>query len=790
MYFFPYRQKTSLNQTNVSPAATVAALSPHTSAHNLDIAESDMDACGAFVGGCDIPAVSSPNKWVVGPLFQSLKAKISSFSEIIITPVKVFRASSSLPSTVSTHDHDKHPSGITRSALGGVFDSQAQSDREAEDMNGAHEEQTVHKCCKKLKMDLSAPNSEQTDECPTTGTEKTLFVALQRSPSLCAASVAGFQSAGAVFASSVPLYLSVAVSASRESKVSVPSAEEELEGKRASQLKPLLRKAPGNGKKAPSKTLKADLETETADGRSLQSGLSDSGTGRIVGSLTDNQPLHTQTHPAVGQRGPKRDLKVDAPSEDAVKRKRARADGCSLNAQELPRPRRKRPAGSAGAERNGKLDGETLTAPNEAERFGPPAPETGGGPEDSWKGSSRKGKPKQTRRPKAGDAMDVETTIQIRSTKRTPAEGLAEVLCQTRELHRTRKRRENAKDPGKGRLCVGSENTPLPVEPLKVKPAGTNAFDCGLEGHGCKVELKRLSERPKKDVRSSKEEHLRTKEDGSGGVCFERSPCGRSPPSGPLPDCYVKLELDVMLAGDARASEGVADEASGPTGESTLRSGAGVSSLRSRPRTEKQRRTGGVLHGRHTKAEAAACVSKDDCSLAAAGRRSARRRLLRSLSCPEISALRSSDAPWSSLQWPHHARIQPSHQHRSGPPFPHPARRSVHRARRHTVCSVELERDLAPLCLRKEVYPSRRSAPCDASGHALSPSTSLSALASCFLSSPLAFLSKRGASAGPGSSSHGSSPASSSFLPPSPTTKHLSGFIQQPDPSGATMEPR
>ncbi|KAM6904681.1 proline-rich protein 14 [Xenentodon cancila] len=35
--------------------------------------------------------------------------------------------------------------------------------------------------------------------------------------------------------------------------------------------------------------------------------------------------------------------------------------------------------------------------------------------------------------------------------------------------------------------------------------------------------------------------------------------------------------------------------------------------------------------------------------------------------------------------------------------------KSLRRARRHTVCSVEVERELAPLCLRKEVYPSRRS---------------------------------------------------------------------------------
>ncbi|XP_051790666.1 uncharacterized protein prr14 isoform X2 [Erpetoichthys calabaricus] len=60
------------------------------------------------------------------------------------------------------------------------------------------------------------------------------------------------------------------------------------------------------------------------------------------------------------------------------------------------------------------------------------------------------------------------------------------------------------------------------------------------------------------------------------------------------------------------------------------------------------------------------------------------------------------------------------------------------RLRRHTVCSLEVEREVAPLCLRKEVFPGCNQGP--ATRHSTSP---LSTLASCFLSSPLAFLSRR-----------------------------------------------
>ncbi|XP_061702848.1 uncharacterized protein prr14 isoform X2 [Syngnathoides biaculeatus] len=102
-------------------------------------------------------------------------------------------------------------------------------------------------------------------------------------------------------------------------------------------------------------------------------------------------------------------------------------------------------------------------------------------------------------------------------------------------------------------------------------------------------------------------------------------------------------------------------------------------------------------------------------------------RLRRSSSCPEIPSL------FASLP-------------RQPPPASVSARVHRGRARRHTVGSLEIEREIAPLCLRKEVYPSRRSLLSDGQNlpPALSPNSSLSALASCFLSSPLAFLSGRG----------------------------------------------
>ncbi|XP_057717347.1 uncharacterized protein prr14 [Corythoichthys intestinalis] len=120
--------------------------------------------------------------------------------------------------------------------------------------------------------------------------------------------------------------------------------------------------------------------------------------------------------------------------------------------------------------------------------------------------------------------------------------------------------------------------------------------------------------------------------------------------------------------------------------------------------------------------------------------------LLRSSSCPEIPSL-FAPLPRQSP----HALV----------PVQVPG--GSHRTRRHTVSGMEVEREIAPLCLRKEVYPSRRSFPCDGQNllPTLAPASSLSVLVSCFLSSPLAFLSGRdeGSLAAAGSATSSSSPS-------------------------------
>ncbi|XP_011602571.2 uncharacterized protein prr14 [Takifugu rubripes] len=851
------QQKKSQNQTNISAAENVALHFLHRSAQNLDMAEYDMDTFGEFDGKHDIPSASFPNKWIIGPFFQSLKSKISSFTEIVMSPVKVFKANSA-----DLHE-DKQAFGTAQ--------AQGQSGTEdTEAMEGAHKAQTaVHKGCKKLSMDLSAHGSGRADECPET--EQTLpdFAPLRQSPSSFGDPVEVLQSLGPVLTSSIPLCPSVvAVGASQESNIKMPGAEE-LKGKRAGQAKP--RKGTRNRKKTPVSNLKkVPSDPETTDvqlpvpyslnsikddpgedeavllesdgrkrenghsvGESLQSYLTNDVNGRILRSTADNQPLEAPCDTAAGHGRAKRDVRWDAQAQNTVRRKRVTADGCSRNTQrqQLQRPTRKR---QAVTNQEGKDDGEMLTAIDEAAEK--ESLEVGlvdsldyksGVTEQSWKGSSSTEKPDRPQRLEtqtclhspdvaSADDMDLETTIAIGSPNQTQQEPLAEVPCGPQDLRSVRECRGSTRNPQKRKqppraaFSADSGNTAiaLPEELIEVRNPDLSPVESFQWARSCRVGVKPQSKRPKKALNSStvegspeaKKAHLKTKENGSDGsdgqisaspLYFQTTPPDSGPQAVPYQDCYVKLDQVVMLAdaGGAKGCDAAAEEPFPANTQPANGGGAEVSSLRSKVlRRRKGRRKCRVLPNRTKKVdEVANCISRDD-SMAAAAVTEGERcgQLLRSYSCPEISTLHSSDASWNFFHSPHHPRIQPSQQHaRTGP---HHARKSVRRARRHTVCSVEVEREIAPLCLRKEVYPSRRPAPYDASS--LNPSLSQSALASCFLSSPLAFLSEktdgRGAPAGPGTPSHVSPPTFSLLM--SPPTRPLSGVIQQPDSSGV-MDP-
>ncbi|XP_036400768.1 uncharacterized protein LOC118788791 [Megalops cyprinoides] len=120
-------------------------------------------------------------------------------------------------------------------------------------------------------------------------------------------------------------------------------------------------------------------------------------------------------------------------------------------------------------------------------------------------------------------------------------------------------------------------------------------------------------------------------------------------------------------------------------------------------------------------------------------------RLKRRHSCPEVpsspidsfcTALVSPSSP--------HSRFPCSSAYHKPPSLSRPS--SAKRARRHTVCSLEVEREIVPRCLRKEVYPIGPGGQYGSPSRLcpiLRSSASLMALTSCFLSSPQAFLIRK-----------------------------------------------
>ncbi|KAG7504209.1 hypothetical protein JOB18_003111 [Solea senegalensis] len=440
------------------------------------------------------------------------------------------------------------------------------------------------------------------------------------------------------------------------------------------------------------------------------------------------------------------------------------------------------------------------------------------------------------------DSMDLETTVAITSSGQTQQEPLSEVIVHPGEeqLQSTSKSRATNKKPLKRKspvqvsLMKEIDSTFSSNSLAKSIELTSTTFDKSppvQREENLKTELNHSSKRSKKGFKGAVKSKVTTQctdnnlylitkecqsEEGKGKnsmdpMYFDMTPFESDQHPAPLPsqsnlECCVQLNnevkhLMVEMVNSTAPFIFVADEPV-PTdieasNNSRLRSSARKSNTTAKPRkVDKQRRRCRVLHGRtHKGEEIRESITMEDADLAPHSSENLSNRLLRSYSCPEIPSVHPQDTPWiSSLDSPHHNRTPTPQQHQSlHTPFVPHAQKFIRRARRHTVCSVEVEREIAPLCLRKEVYPLRRSLPHDGftqhlSPHvALSPSTSLSALAFCFLSSPLAFLSNgvdgRGAAASPSTSNHVFSPISPSSLTSSvsSSTWHHSGILPSSD---------
>lgn len=822
-------------------------------APSLDVTLPDMDTCE------ELPAenISASKGWVIGPLFQSLKSKMASFTEIVMTPVKLFRASSPLPSRDlldKLDDCDLQADGATEVTHPDPDDVDRNQDTKIDQQTDAQSTETfVPKCSKKLKFDVP---SEQTVDC--------ILMPLQDGPLACTDSQHASGSFESTPSSSTLLRVSARSSASHESKLKTSIAVEVKKGK-ISARKPSRNSSVSKSANA----IKQPVYPELMDRKlslcnlvklnkidflapplssSVCYAQPDGSEAFHVENCLVRQSLRHHLSNGADQAAPRSAVEsqmtprtCSEPSyedskRDSVKRKRAldeikpqqvsnaasdydvtrgprtprRAAALisAIASEEIIRSGEKRQSASARANRKGRSGQEMLAVNNKAIIINQAERSSDVRLVCSQDGSSSRVKPggsskrlKTRAALKHDGAMDLETTLAVTSTKRGAEEPLSELLLHT-DIKHLQDANEN---PLKRKSLnhVSSMTGKEPTSSVELMSAGLTSQPL-QETDSLDRRARRASRRPKNgpstETQHDSSLHLITKDSQSQNwkrkvsvdpLYFEMTPfeCTQPTQHSVDPDMQLNEEEKCVIEEREKISASVTDEVFPTDSEMSInrsRSNRKREKVKRR-RADSQRRRCRVLHTRTRKREdVRKSATMEDADLAASCSSSSR-CLLRSYSCPEIPFLCPHDSPWTSSPHPvQHSRSH-QHQHHHSPLGAH-AHRSLRRARRHTVCSVEVERELAPLCLRKEVYPSRRSAPYDpvshhpTGGHAHSPSTTLSALASCFLSSPLAFLSKkvdlRGAATSPNTSSH---PPASSMCSGSSSTWHSPAFNPKVD---------
>ncbi|PWA17801.1 hypothetical protein CCH79_00008102, partial [Gambusia affinis] len=779
-------EKPFVEQTMQNPDDTKSEIDACQELPEMDACQElpEMDACQDFAGG-DLGEDASVSKgWVIGPFFQSLKSKMASFSEIVMTPVKLFRATS--PLTADDVFEADDATDVDASEKGDEYQAEAQS--LVPSVETKSEINPAPKNSKKLQFNESVCRTTCGFECAISGGDENLPDVV---PLVCAASEEAGEPSGSCFL--------LRKSASHESDLNVYTAVEGQKGKLSS-VQPLSRRDTGNGYES----------VEIKDRNQLQ--LDGLATNKSpLKPSSDAEQMECQQIPEMCSVSKfaraKRGLKPNCVSQDVKRKKTNMASGGDVvkgprtqrkrDADETMKPDNKRQVTSTRAKAKGEQDRKDCLEKRSSE--------------SQNNSKCKKAKPSSSckRIPVISsddNLMDVETTVPNPTAEQPVKKRLSVVLVRPNEKetpHATKcgnanKKQLKRKLPNYTSLEVESSSVSASSHD-GLKPLSTDFKSEDAPTGGANQSSKRLRNSQRSSVKFSvlAEEQQKTKERHSKN---DRR----------------KISVDTVIFGSDHqlplVHPGFLNEehtAATVTGETFLKASE-ISNCNPRlsinlvnarrRRKDPQKRRCQVLQSRMCKTEEGTrSVTVEDADLAATRMRSSEtnvsRRLSRSYSCPDVLILHHDDSPWVSPPHSPQHRTHATHHHHGS--LTSHAQRSLRRARRHTVCSVEVEREreIAPLCLRKEVYPSRRSASYDPMTHNLSPAhlhspcSSLTALASCFLSSPLAFLSKksdcRATSANAGTSSRVPSPPPSSSCSPA---WHSPGFTLGSS-SAASLDP-
>ncbi|CAN9506005.1 unnamed protein product [Ophioblennius macclurei] len=670
-----------------------------------DATKPGMAACGRFAMGHNAECAPLPTGWLIGPLFQSFKSKMASFTEIVMSPVKLLKGNNPLPPG---------------------------DDPGRRVENGAGAQDAGCTYAKRLDFDVESVKCVAwQEESPPD------FVP---SPHISAFNVSSL----------TPLVPSANQSASRQPS----SSMQDQSGK----LKPPPRRRARNGHEAKNDVRKYSSGEEHL---SPSNKFTQQKADCLRVQLADRnqrlaRPRLLDDHSRSAERTPTEESNADALLASGRMKRTLRPNNCSENAVKKTRLQVEPPDCCARVLRSPRK-GATDTVHQET----------------SQASRNEKEKPSDaTFRTQTESSPDASPDVKATDSSETAAlstEADADVQLHAGDAITKEKCSVDTKMLKGGKNASRHNKRKLPNQLVSAVPS---------------LMLRRVpvdsqpSKRVKKGSRGTSQlaisngthemmDHPKESQSEWGERSLEPSP----------PDGVALLnEKD-------KSVNATATDDSGGVGST----GYIQRSPRSRGVNMKPRRRSRLLRSRMRGDEGTKSATMEDAGLLAPASRlpnSFAGRLRRSYSCPEIPSLRSPDTLWASpLHAPPHDRTAPAvgalhhlhHHHHAH------SSRSQRRTRRHTVCSVEVEREIAPLCLRKEVYPSRRSASYDHRP----PSPSLSALASCFLSSPLAFLSTK-------AESRPASPAAatpSSPLSSSPWHHPCPAFPPRANAAGATVEP-
>lgn len=858
---------------------------------------SNMDACDQFAVGPHVESGPLPAGWLIGPLFQSFKTKMASFTEIVMSPVKLLKGTDPLPSVGEDDD-------------GSIIYPETQSENGCQG-DEAHRQKLSeirHAYSKTINFDVEMAkySSEQENISAVNRKEESSpdLVPLPCRPLSCVVSdtprfVPSTTTSDHPVSQSASLTSSITQDQNDQHSTRVEPLPQHLD-RNVPEIKEnhVTKCLTSDGKDASNSEVS---EENLCPSVKTNTGLSEAkemspflvsytqpdpvflpapaahaekfplvrqslynnhrhGGNRTL--KTAPQSLTSGSHPEAlsGTGRTKRAHKLDGQSQNSFKKKRLQADSVaqdtgtqeSMNKpssstvrvlrsprkrvvltdtvtdhQETLKPARNRQVGSTG--RNRKVKGVKVTLTTVADALldmqteGTPTAQ-GSGFSDTCSAADHGDSSKRLKtralaaRPEGSSpSMAPETTVAMSSPQEAEAEQIAEVLIRPNIKQQNRKNQRSnitsrppkRKSPNQKISQSDSSSMEPSTSPSlslvlhRLSPIDFNSHSTAEQSQppkrskrGCQgANNSSLSNGTHEATQGTNALLFITKESQSEEGERSPDPLGRNFQTvclyEPSPDLFVQLNEEDQLVMNDKVTSSLAADSDDFSNSSGGRPPSLSRNVNVKPRrAEAERRRCRILLSRTQGEDGMKSATMEDADLprSSCWTNGFTGYLLRSSSCPEIPSLHSHDASWAApLHTPHHSRNHPHHHSHSN--------KHQRRTRRHTVCSVEVEREIAPLCLRKEVYPSRRmGSSSDQHSATLSPSSSFLALASCFLSSPLAFLSKKADGRGVTVATSSHTPASTSVTSPLSssgwhhTHPDSSGALPDTSSSGTSLE--